>query len=191
MNKLFFSVVFVITVGVTNVQAAENCVSGESVSVKGDIDNNIVNVRNPNGLGLYTMGVARLGLKSERKSIKLHCALLGEPTGEQNPTVGHQYDHMIVCDDGQQSEIAFKTRFVAQDSTLTNVLTNEEIEDFCHTPYAVVAFKELAEVNGERLTKGVFQGASGQLIVAGCVNALGSGMEVNMSVKGDLCLPNW
>lgn len=192
MKKLIsILLVLSLAIGITAVQAAENCDGGTVVSLKGQIDNNAVTTQYPNGLGQYTLGVADLVFKYKAKSVKLNCAVLGEPTGSSTPNDGHQYDHMLVCDDGQQSEFTFKTWLVAKDTVMTNVLDSEEIADFCHPQNAVFAFKELAEVNGERLTKGLFQGASGTVTVVGCVNWMGSSAEVNMGVKGELCLPNW
>jgi len=187
---LVLSIVFSITM-VQAIQAEDTCTVGTNVSVRGEIDNNAVNLEYPNELGQYTMGIADIKIGDDKQMVKMNCALLGEPTGEENPYVGHQYDHMIVCNDGQQSEIAFKTTIVAQDSYLPNVLTSDEIEDFCHNPGAVLGFEEKAEVNEDRFSKGLFQGASGNLRIVGCVNLVDSVVEINMGVEGALCLPNW
>jgi hypothetical protein len=162
--------------------------------VSGEINNNAVSIVSPNdavisdptGQTFYTLGVADIKMIKSNSRIKLNCTLLGEPTGIA-PGYGNQYDHMLVCDDEQQSEISFETRFIPGE------LSDDEIDDFCDNEQSV-QFVEEAIVNENRRRKGLFANATGAVIVKGCVNFVGADpypvIEINMGVEGDVCLPN-
>jgi hypothetical protein len=204
--KTAFSIVSALSIVlvITAAQANDEC---KRVKIKGEIDNNIVNIQSPNNLGDYTMGVADLKAKRGRKTVKLTCTLLGEPTGDLTLPGLKQYDHMIVCDDSDQSELSFRTGFVNVGPSNNYdagffpipglpILSDDEIDHFCGSE-ATVWFIERADVNEARRSKGLFEGAKGGLDVVGCVNIVGyedDGVpiqEVNMDVSGKLCLPNW
>ncbi len=185
---------------------ALNCPTGTKIKLKGEINNN-GNVVLANGLGKHTLGVAELTLKdksgSGKPSIKLNCALLGEPRGISfPPTEESSFDHLITCDG---PEVAFKTRFVdvgfAPDfKSIVNgnpVLSGEDFETYCGSN-AILAFVERADVNEERDRKGLFDEARGGVNIFGCVNAIGfndmgevTESVINMRIAGKLCLLNW
>lgn len=173
---------------VTNVPAEDNCSGGTLVSIGGEIDNNAVVVKHPGMDGQYTVGVANLRLSDGQHVVKLNCALFGEPA---DPSVGYQYDHLLVCNDSQQSEIAFKSKIVSQSVTLEEVLNNSQIENFCRG--AAFGFVERNRIDSTRQGKGLFQDASGVIRAVGCLNPANNwaNIEVNIGVSGDLCLPYW
>jgi hypothetical protein len=185
---------------VSTVQASD-CEQGTTkVRVRGEIDNNAVNVEYPNVPGQYTLGVADLKLRANGDRLTVNCTLLGEPTGDEQGR--YQYHHMLVCNDEQQSQVAFETGFVNlgyepdYESIFGQnpVLTDDEVGDFCAID-AVLHFVEQADVNEGRRNKGLFGSATGSLHVVGCVNIAGFDdspiIEINMGVSGELCLPNW
>lgn len=163
-----------------------------SASISGEINNNTVSVVSPNDAVIidpasqfYTLGVADIKIKTRGERLNMNCTLLGEPTGTP-PGGGHQYDHMLVCDDALQSEIAFETKFIPGE------LSSDEIDDFCYDGQ-ILQFVEEATINEHRRRKGLFAGASGALTVKGCVNFVGVDpypiIEINMGVEGEVCLP--
>lgn len=192
---------------------ALDCPAGTKAKIRGEINNNgNVALANGNGLGEYTLGVAELTIKdksgTKRPTVKLTCALLGEPRGIfLPPTAENSFDHMISC---SGPEVAFETRFVDigfaprdEDDNFISilsgnpVLSEEDLEDYCGSN-ATIAFVERAEINGNRDSKGIFAEAEGGLNVFGCVNAtafndMGEVTEsvINMRVSGKVCLPNW
>lgn len=180
--------------------AMPTCLDGQRlVSLEGEIHNNAIDVVSFDPAGQVTLGVVRLKLFAEGDRENLTCTLLGEPTGLSE--VGDiVYDHIITCDDPKQSELSFRTKLTGRQfvykQVFPDLLKKNVSEEFCR-PYvdddnfAFQAFTEKAKTNPDRNRKGVFADAQGSLGVAGCVNVSGGAAEINMMVKGNLCLSNW
>lgn len=188
---------------IASAQASSQCPNGTMVKLTGEINNNAIAVASfvPLGdpPGNVTLGVARLKLFAQGEREHLTCTLLGEPTG-LNEVGDVAYDHIVVCDDPAQSELSFRTTLTGRqhfwEEGFPNLLRTRVAEEYCRssddgTVFAYQAFTEKAVANSERTTKGVFAGATGSIGVAGCVNIVGGAAEINMMVKGNLCLSNW
>ena len=118
----FFTVLGTISLALTGsiCQAAEPyCSTGVVAFVEGEINNNAVAFpAGPAGLPV-TSGVAEIKLytkkrmhhklSTRKRTHKLTCALSGTPNADT--TLSHSFDHRIVCDDVEQSELSFNTRF--------------------------------------------------------------------------------
>ena len=172
------------------VSASDNC-----IDVTGEINNNAVNVVYPNEavatfpqFFFYTMGVAdvKVTLPDLNKPKKLNCTLLGEPTGAGiiPDAPAYQYEHLLVCNDVDQSEIAFQTYQTAE------MPSEDVIEDTCYSDPSTglsIPFVENAVVNTGRRQKGLFYNVNGSAKIEGCVNIVDqvNGVpifEINMAV---------
>lgn len=184
MTNSLFAVVPAMLVCVSAIaQASEpTCSSGRLAYLEGEINNNAVDF--PGALPV-TMGVAALKVSTEDESHRLTCALLGTPSLE--PT--HVYDHRIVCDDSEQSELSFDTSFIGADP-----LDPRLERKLCRGISVLSYFQERSLPDYSEPTKGIFRNVSeGEILVNGCVNA-GSDpapdIHINMVVDGYLCLEN-
>jgi len=178
-------------------QAGEpSCPAGTfPLQVEGVINNNAVGFGNGgvNGPLPLTSGVAQLKVSARRHggTYKLTCALSGTPNNASLPG-DHVYDHRIVCDDYEQSEMSFNTRFVGDDPLdpkLQRRLCRGQLLSY---------FEEMSSPDTGEPAKGLFYGVTeeGQVSVVGCVN-LGSDdltqfqmpdLQINMQVAGYVCL---
>lgn len=198
--KMIFSILLTLSImsisSLTTAAKPEVCPG--QVHFEAKIDNNVVNLARPYpGIPAaplylpYTMGVAAVKLTKGADEVKMKCSLLGEPTGLADPT----YDHMIVCDDALQSELSFTTTMINHTETITEILQDSEIKNYCQIfedIYYQNAFEELSAAPGTRPGKGLFNGAGGNLRVVGCTNVRTNGeININMGAEGCFDLPNW
>ncbi|MEF8718702.1 MAG: hypothetical protein V5B44_13605 [Candidatus Accumulibacter necessarius] len=163
--------------------------------VEGVINNNAVGFGDGGFFGPLplTSGVAQLKVSARRHggTYKLTCALSGTPNIASSAE-DHVYDHRIVCDDYEQSEMSFNTRFVGDDP-----LDPKLQRRLCRGQLLSFFVEESSPDPGEP-TKGLFSGVTEGLIsVVGCTNA-GSDyplafpygdLQINMRVEGYVCLP--
>ena len=166
-------------------QAAEpSCSTGSLAYMEGEINNNAVAFP-PNQLPV-TSGVANLKLVNEQKTYNLTCALSGIPNEDIN--LGHDFDHRIVCNDSEQSELSFNTMFIGAD-----VLDPKLERKLCRGT-VLSYFQEESVPDSETATKGLFRGVyEGEIFVEGCVNSgsdLPPDIQINMMLDGYVCLEN-
>lgn len=184
------SLFFVGSIGPAAAQSL--CSAGSRVAfVGGEIDNNAVEFPGPLPV---TLGVAdlRLSIKegpqpnAPNRIHKLTCALSGIP--HPDPT-SHDFDHRIVCNDTEQSQLSFDTSFTRDapiDPMLEVKICRGDVNSY---------FQELAIPDLGQPRKGLFQDVSGgQVFIEGCVsfgadaNNLDPDIQINMVVDGHLCL---
>jgi len=185
------------------VQASEpSCTTGKLAYVEGEINNNavaFVQISNEPPVVLpVTLGVAELKIfkKHGRKKHgrkKLTCTLLGNPnipTDDQPHT--HNYDHLIVCDDQAQSQIALDTSFVGAsplDRKLERKLCRGDVDSYFQEESIPDPTAKHDLVGGN---KGIFQGVDeGSILVTGCVNTGSDSdydVQINMVFDGYVCL---
>ena len=161
------------------------CPTGFSLAyVEGEINNNAIGFDDP--VFPNTSGIAYLKVATAKDgAFKLTCALSGNPTGIYPPH-GPNFDHRIVCDDYEQSELSFDTSFIGSeplDPKLETKLCRGVVQSY---------FQESAIPDSIEPSKGLFQGVSeGEIFVDGCVN-VGSDpipdIHINMKLDGYLCL---
>lgn len=182
----FFTVLGTISLAFTGsiCQAAEPyCSTGSPAYLEGEINNNAVAF--PAGLTV-TSGVAELKLSTKTGARNLTCALSGIPNTDT--ALSHNFDHRIVCDDVEQSELSFNTRFTGAeplDPKLKKKLCRGDVLSY---------FQEKSEPDSSEASKGVFRGVyEGELLVDGCVNSgsdIVPDIHINMVVDGYVCLEN-
>ena len=163
-------------------QAADpDCSTGSLAYLEGEINNNAVTFP---GLLPVTLGVANLKLVTKKKKYKLTCALSGIPN--ESMDLDHNFDHRIVCNDSEQSELSLNTTFIGN-----NVLDLKLERKLCRGTVQSY-FQEESFPDASEASKGLFRGVyEGKIFVEGCVN-LGSDpapdIQINMVVDGYVCL---
>jgi hypothetical protein len=112
--------------------------------------------------------------------------LSGTPNADT--ALSHNFDHRIVCDDAEQSELSLNTRLTGAeplDPKLENTLCRGDVLSY---------FQEKSEPDSSEASKGLFRGVyEGELLVEGCVNSgsdIVPDIQINMVVEGHVCLEN-
>ena len=169
-------------------QAAQpKCTTGTLAYVDGEINNNAVAFAGPLPV---TLGVAelRIATKGRGRTRKLTCALSGIPNADvgRDDQLDHQFDHRIVCDDFEQSEISLNSRFIGVaplKPKLETKLCRGDVQS---------SFQEISTPDSGEATKGVFRGVyEAEIFIQGCINAAPDypqDMQINMAVDGYVCL---
>lgn len=167
--------------------AEPSCTTGTLAYVDGEINNNAIAFPDPSpGSSPITSGVAVLKIASRGKGSthKLTCALSGIPN--TNPDLGHHFDHRLVCDDFEQSEISLNSQVIG-DAPLPRKLERKLCRGAVQGYFQEHSLPDTFEAR-----KGIFRDVyEAELFVQGCVNT-GSDtppdIQINMAVEGYVCL---
>ena len=163
------------------------CTTGTLAYVDGEINNNAIAFPGPFPESLpITSGVAVLKIASRGKgrSHKLTCALSGIPNS--NPDLEHHFDHRLVCDDFEQSEISLNSQLIGA-APLPRKLKRKLCRGTVQS-----SFQERVLPDTTEARKGVFRGVyEAELFVEGCINTGADeppDIQINMALEGYVCL---